>query len=437
MRAEHPSPQFVRENWVNLNGSWDFEFDDNDVGEQEKWYQSHPFSQKINVPFCFQSKLSGIGIIEFHDIVWYRTTVDLPVGFKGKRALLHFGAVDYEATVWVNGEKMIHHVGGHVPFSIDITKVAKEKDNHIVLRVYDDSRDMKQPRGKQYWKEKSESIFYTRTTGIWQTVWLEAVSQTYIGEAFFTPDIDRGEVQLAIHLDGFQRQSDVSLTTRIIFEGTPINEQTVKLYSKESVFTLDVKDKEGQIKKWDPDRPHLYDIALILSIDGQVVDEVQSYFGMRKVATHQGVFYLNNRSYTMRLVLDQGYFEDGILTPPSDEDIKKDVELTKAMGFNGARKHQKVEDPRYLYWCDKLGLLVWGEMANSFGYSEAYVSRFTDEWQKVIKRDYNHPCIVQGFCYTQLTDVEQEINGLLTYRREPKIPIEEIRKIVKGETLTS
>lgn len=399
MRSEHPRPQFARKDWLNLNGVWEFEYDDADRGLGERWQEGNrPFTQSIQVPFAFQSKLSGIGNNDFHDRVWYRRKLTIPESFWNKRILLHFGAVDYEASVWVNGQLVASHEGGHTPFSADITHaLAKDgAENVLVVRARDYSRDVTLPRGKQYWKPDSASIFYTRTTGIWQTVWLEAVSSIHLHKVRMTPDIDKNTIELRFNINGELEGRDLRLKVNISFEGKPVTEDlfSVRLpHETRSVGINDFND-HGLGNWWSPEKPHLYDVTFTLIESGAIErDKVDSYFGMRKISIENGKFCLNNRPYFQKLVLDQGYFPEGNLTPPSDEAIKRDVELTKEMGFNGARKHQKLEDPRYLYWCDKLGLLVWSEAANSYDYSEDYVRRFTAEWQASMERDYNHPCI--------------------------------------------
>lgn len=395
-RAEYPRPQFVRDAWLCLNGEWEFEFDDNDAGERERWYEERALSRNIQVPFCFQSELSGIGDPAFHDIVWYRKQVVLTEAFTGKRVLLHFGAVDYSARVWVNGRLAVTHEGGHTPFSADITDLLQKGANAIVVRAQDYSTDLTLPRGKQYWKECSESIFYTRTTGIWQTVWLEPVEPIHLDMVKLTPDIDNDQIRIQSYVKGCIANAEVGLTTIITFKGQLIAEDTIQLIHTESTrsIKLSAYASEGWKRMWTPASPNLYDIEFVLSVNGQERDRVASYFGMRKISVEQGKLSLNNRPFKMKLVLDQGYFPTGVLTAPTDEDLRQDVELTLAMGFNGARKHQKIEDPRYLYWCDKLGLLVWGEMANAYSYSEAYVARMQKEWQEAVERDYNHPCVV-------------------------------------------
>nr|WP_209973094.1 sugar-binding domain-containing protein [Paenibacillus eucommiae] len=394
-RMDYPRPQFERAEWLNLNGEWEFEFDDEQAGTRGKWFAAHDFSKRIQVPFCFQSSLSGIEDTGFHDVVWYRKKFAIPESYKGQRLILHFGAVDYLSWVWINGQLVKFHEGGHTPFSVDITEQCADGENTIVVKAQDFSQDHTLPKGKQYYAEKSAGIFYTRTTGIWQTVWLEPLSGTCLEKVKLTPYIDSNEIKLRAFMGGSLKQQ-LLLKTVVSFQGSVVAEDTCKVNEAEMVRRIGLHDfnDHGQGRWWSPEKPNLYDVEFTLYEGESVIDQVKSYFGMRKISVEDGKVCLNNRFYYMKLVLDQGYFPDGIMTPPSDEAIKQDVELTKAMGFNGARKHQKVEDPRYLYWCDRLGLLVWGEMANAAAYSENYVRRMTLEWQEVIERDYNHPCIV-------------------------------------------
>ncbi|KAI7256605.1 hypothetical protein KC345_g10958, partial [Hortaea werneckii] len=405
LRGEYPRPQFKRDNWVNLNGEWEFAFDDDNVGSREQWHLgTKPLAQRIQVPFAFQSSLSGIGDPGFHDIVWYRRELEIPEAFEGQEILLHFGAVDYEASVWLNGILVAKHEGGHTPFHAGISAALAPagQPNILVVKAVDYSKDVTLPRGKQYWKSDSASIFYTRTTGIWQTVWMEAVSSVYLGKVKLTPDIDRKSIEVRSYIkgglnsEGNLNSDSLKLQVEISFEGQPISSDMYSVRSTEESRSITLSDfnDHGHGHWWSPEQPNLYDVTFTLLDGGKVLDQVTSYFGMRKISVESGRLCLNNRPYFMKLVLDQGYFPDGNLTPPSDEAIRRDVELTKEMGFNGARKHQKLEDPRYLYWCDKLGLLVWGEAANAYEYSEEYVRRFTQEWQESIERDYNHPAIV-------------------------------------------
>ncbi len=388
-RAEYPRPQFERADWLNLNGEWEFQWDDADAGLREGWYRGERrLAKRIVVPFAFQSKLSGIGETDFHDVMWYRRGFRVPSGWRGKRVLLHFGAVDYRAQVWVNGEKAGDHEGGHVPFNFEITHLLNEGNNTLVVRAEDPSTDRFIPRGKQYWKPKSAGIFYTRTSGIWQTVWLEPVAQSFIRSVRITPDFDSRSVHFQYLLDG--ADSKLQVRARVLYDGQLQAEQSVRVVSARPEATL----KLPEAHSWTPERPNLYDIVFELTAGNDTLDRVESYFGLRKVAARMGRVELNNRPYFLKFVLDQGYWPESLLTPPSDEAIRYDIKMTKAFGFNGARKHQKVEDPRYLYWADRMGLLVSDEMANAYEFSSDYLERFTREWMEVIRRDYNHPSVV-------------------------------------------
>jgi beta-galactosidase/beta-glucuronidase len=410
-RSEYPRPQFRREGWINLNGEWHFAFDDADAGLAESWQnvtaeslraRGSSFGRTIVVPFCYQSELSGIGETAFHDVVWYaRTFGHAPAG--DERLLLHFGAVDYRATVWVNGIQVASHEGGHTPFSADVTD-ALSNENVVVVRAEDPSQDVTIPRGKQYWKEESEGIFYTRTTGIWQTVWLEPVGRRRIGSVRLTPDLGAAALDVQVGVEAFGKGLTLRLT--VAHEGERVLDDHIGLQSAlvERRLPLVTRGEQpqspypgrwGKPPYWSPEEPNLLDLRLeLLDAEDRTLDVVDSYFGMRKIEIRNGRVFLNNRPLYQRLVLDQGYFPDGILTAPTDDDLRRDIELAKEMGFNGARKHQKIEDPRYLYWADRLGFLVWGEMANAYQYSPDYVRRISTEWQDAVRRDYNHPCIV-------------------------------------------
>ena len=296
--------------------------------------------------------------------------------------------MDYEAKVWVNGDFAGSHRGGHVSFSMDITDHLKAGGNTIVLRAWDPSTDRTIPRGKQYWREKSERIWYTRTTGIWQPVWIEAVDAVHVKRLRITPDVDRSQVGIEVFMSRVAPDLKLRLTAKK--DGVVQARSEVDLTQARSAATLALENQQ----LWSPERPNLYDLSVEVVSGGKVLDKVDSYFGQRKVGAHAGKFYLNNAPYYLKLVLDQGYWPDSLLTPPTDEAIQYDIKMTKAFGLNGARKHQKVEDPRWLYWCDKMGFIAWGEMANAYDFSEEYVERFSQEWQEVIARDYNHPSIV-------------------------------------------
>ncbi|QYR23154.1 glycoside hydrolase family 2 [Paenibacillus sp. sptzw28] len=402
-RPEYPRPQFVRDQWINLNGTWDFCFDDHNEGLKQKWYHSFPAERRtIEVPFAFQTKLSGIHDTSFHDMVWYRRTFTVPSDWAGQEVILHFGAVDYRAWIYVNGQMSHYHEGGHVSFSARITHLLNGAENELVLRVEDPSEDQLIPRGKQYWHERSESIFYTRTTGIWQTVWLEAVNESHIDNIKFTPDIDSGDIITEYDIECTSEDgSRYELLTEISFQGELLVSDSFQVFEAYTKRAYNLRNRFAHRSNihdngwyWTPETPNLFDVKFVLKKNGSTVDQVDSYFGMRKVSADNGKFLLNNKKYYQKLILDQGYFPGGLLTAPSDEALKNDIVLAKQMGFNGARKHQKVEDPRYLYWADRLGFLVWGETANCVEFASQAVERLTKEWFEIVNRDYNHPSIV-------------------------------------------
>jgi beta-galactosidase/beta-glucuronidase len=388
-RPEHPQPQFERDAWMNLNGRWDFDFDDQNAGLRENWESgTHRFSRTILIPFCFESRASGIGDTSFHPWAWYRREFAIPAAWKDKHVLLHFGAVDYRAMVWVNSRLAGEHEGGNVPFVFDITDYLKANGPNVVMvRAEDPPTDRYIPRGKQYWEPKSRGIFYTRTSGIWQTVWMEPVSATYLDSVRVTPNME-GIASIYAHVTG--SGPGVSLKTTLSFGGKTVATATADAEQPRVSSIVSTSDP----RLWSPNSPNLYDLTFELFKGDAVVDRVHSYLGFRTVGTDGKRITLNDRPIYPKMVLDQGYWPDTILTPPSDEAIQYDIKMTKEMGFNGARKHQKLADPRYLYWADKLGLLVSSEMANAYLFDDEYVERFTHEWMAAVERDYNHPSII-------------------------------------------
>jgi len=387
-RPEFPEPQFQRQDWVNLNGRWQFEFDDANAGLAEDWAGSgRSFSREIVVPFCFESRLSGIGDTSFHPWVWYRRSFDVPAAWKGRRVLVKFGAVDYRAMIWVNGRLAGSHEGGHTPFGFDVTDLLKPGPNSLTVRAEDPPTDRSIPRGKQYWEPKSRSIFYTRSSGIWQTVWLEGVGQSYLERVTIRPELN-GTVRFEARIA--RPQGDLELHAAISTGGQVVAAGLGRMRGGIALAGAAVADP----RLWSPGSPNLYDVTFELRQGSTVVDRVTSYFGYRSVGVDRGRVTLNGGRTYLKMVLDQGFWPESVLTPPTDEAIQYDIRLTKEMGFNGARKHQKVEDPRYLYWADKMGLLVSGEMANAQVFDEGYVSRFTREWMEAVQRDVNHPSII-------------------------------------------
>ncbi len=420
-RPEHPRPDFERADWINLNGEWEFEIDTGDTGEARGLTAGQKLAGRIRVPFCPESPLSGVGHLDFMDAVWYRKMVSLPRSWSGRRVLLHFGAVDYDATVWVNGREIGRHRGGYVQFSFDITSSLKSGRNEIVLRAVDRVRTGLQPGGKQSDRYESYGCMYRRTTGIWQTVWLEAVGETYIERFSVQPDLDTGHVVFQADVRGPKAQLKV-----IVRDGRRVVAETeVAAAWRGTTGVLRVP----AVRAWSPTDAHLYDLEFVVMSNGGEQDRVRGYFGFRKVYIEGNRFYLNDEVVFQRLVLDQGFYPDGIYTAPTDRALKRDIELSMAMGFNGARLHEKVFEPRFLYWADRLGYLCWGEHANwgmNHNSAEAF-ENFLGEWIEAVQRDRNHPCII-GWCPTNETpNVQRRESIELIYRTtraiDPSRPI--------------
>jgi beta-galactosidase/beta-glucuronidase len=395
----HPRPQFMRGEWTDLCGAWSFAHDDEDCGLRERWYQqAQAFSRTIQVPFPPESRKSGIHETGFHPIVWYSRTFTLRDVPQRERLLLHFGAVDYQAMVWVNGQLVAQHEGGHTPFSADITHALdiNRAEQVIVVRAADEPEDLTQPRGKQTWRHELNEIWYHRTTGIWQPVWLEPVAERYIQSVRLTPHADDSAVEVDISLN--HAAPGARLAVRISFGDVLLadDEYTVSGTSLTRRIALPLERYGIQRHHivWSPEHPHLIDVQFSLHAETGGGDVVRSYFGLRSVGTQGGRFFLNNHPYYLRMVLEQGYWPESLLAAPDENAIRVEVEWIKRLGFNAVRIHQKIEDPRFLYWCDRLGVIVWGEMANAYTFSAGAVTRLMREWLEAVARDYNHPCIV-------------------------------------------
>lgn len=423
-RPEHPRPDFMRDTFCNLNGVWQFAFDDQDEGLAAGWYKpGTSLPLQITVPFCYQSKLSGLGPTdEIHPVIWYRRTFEVPEEMRGGRVLLRFGAVDYAASVYVNGQMAGEHKGGYTPFALDITPYLAEGENDLCVRVQDDP-DCTQPRGKQYWARGLMGCWYTPVSGIWQTVYLEGVGDYAMQRIHVTPDIDRHMFTAEIALDKQPREA-MELELTVSFEGKV--RQTVRVSCHDRTVRVPVdmitRGDLSPMELWTPEHPALYDLKVSLMGGGKTVDSVQTYFGMRKVEVHEGKVYLNNCPLYQRLVLDQGYWPDSLITPPSDEAIRLDLQYTLDFGYNGARKHQKVEDPRYYYWADKMGVLVWGEVPSAYDFSDDSVANLAHTMLEFIDRDFNHPSIItwvplnESWGVRQIyTDARQQATGRMLY----------------------
>lgn len=510
MASPYPRPDFERANllWKSLNGAWDFLFDDDDAGLSERWQlnglpeqavvtgaglagpghgaESESITQRIaagtqnlikdnlafrgsgsttnkkrhiQVPFVFQAPASGINERGDHEVLWYERSIEEPrtaeAKDRGDRVLLRFGAVDYEAKIWLGGQYVGGHRGGHVPFDVDVTDAldsAPAGPQRLTIRVYDSAYDLTQPRGKQYWGAKPESIFYTPSGGIWQSVWLETVPSARLADSSFgtvlrSHDIDSGNLQAQIAVLGRKAGHQYSVELEASFGGVTVATSPRTHLPKEkdhASLALSMRLSQQQLSSlpepvrqkapvdnqrcwrdglalWSPEYPQLYDLTLRLyDSSDKLVDEVKTSTGMRSLSwTHgDGALHLNGRPIFQALVLDQGYWPDTFMTAPSQDSLKADIELIKKMGFNGCRKHQKVEDPVFYYWADRLGFLVWGEMANAYQFSHDYVERFDQEWIESVKRDINHPSIVtwtpvnESWAYTSLKDSVDQRNHI-------------------------
>jgi beta-galactosidase/beta-glucuronidase len=392
----YPRPQLRREEWISLNGEWEFAIDPAGTWRLPGDVQ---WTRTIRVPFSPETPASGIGDTGFYRTCWYRRQVQLPPLAAAQWLILHFGAVDYTATVWVGGRYVASHRGGYTPFSCNLTHAVCGSDTcDIVVRVEDDPLDLAKPRGKQDWQEEPHSIWYPRTTGIWQTVWLEIVPSTHLARVAFTPNLARWEIGIEAWAEGEPRQPlRLAVTLKSGDTLLAADSYTVvagEVHRRIALSDPGIDDSRNELL-WSPESPHLIDVQLDLWGErGELIDRARSYTALRTAATQRGRFILNNRPYHLRMVLDQGYWPETGLTAPDDEALRRDVQLARRMGFNGVRKHQKIEDPRYLYWADRLGLCIWEEMPSAYRFTPDSIDRLTDEWKQAITRDYSHPCIV-------------------------------------------
>lgn len=390
-RPEYPRPQFERDAWVNLNGKWTYVFDFGKSGLERKFHQSKGFDGEILVPFCPESKLSGVEYKDFIEEMWYHRKITVPEDWTGKNVMLNFGGVDYYATIYIDGKEAGKHWGGTVSFAIDVTRfVEPGKEHDLVVRVIDDRRSFFQPSGKQVGDYYASGPNYTRTTGIWSTVWMEAVAPNGLRGVYIVPDLDQKRFVVRPDFYGVGQRQKLRVTVKD--GGKSVSSLTVPA-TQGGTAVLPLKN----VKTWSPESPFLYDIEFdVLDADGKVIDHVYSYSGMRKIHIEGDQVYLNNEPLFQRLVLDQGFYPDGLWTAPTDADLKRDIELSQAAGFNGARLHQKVFEERFHYWADKLGYLTWGESA-SWGMHTGRVEtarNFIGEWQEIVIRDRNHPSII-------------------------------------------
>ena len=394
MNHGYPRPQLRRAEWTSLDGPWRFRFDDERRFSAPGQIQDWPL--RINVPFAPEAEASGIGDQRFHAACWYEREFDCRPG--ADRVILRFGAVDYAAQVWVNGRLVATHEGGHTPFWADITESLDPSGRQTVsVRAEDDPQDLTKPRGKQDWQEQPHSIWYPRTTGIWQTVWLERVGRSYVEKIRWTPRLEGFSIGLELRVAG-DRSEDLWVEVLLWHRERLLARDRYQVVDREvdRIVVLSdpgIDDYRNELL-WSPERPTLIAAQVRLLHGETVLDEFDSYTALRSVHILRDRFMLNGRPYLLRLVLDQGYWPRTLMTAPDDEAFRRDVELVKAMGFNGVRKHQKLEDPRYLYWADRLGIVVWSEMPSAYRFTRTAIRRTVREWTEAIDRDYSHPCVI-------------------------------------------
>jgi beta-galactosidase/beta-glucuronidase len=392
----YPRPQLQRANWTSLNMKWGFAIDENAEWRSPQEVQ---WQTTINLPFSPETPASGVHNTGFYKAVWYHIKLQKPKLRDDERLMLHFGAVDHEARVWIDDNLVATHEGGYTPFSVDITDYLKGEDYLITVRAYDDPQDLAKPRGKQDWRLEPHSIWYPRTTGIWQTVWLEKVPRRRISKVRWSANVPKWELDLQVELEEAQSESPLRLRVRLSAKDLTLAEDTYTVTCKtvqRKIVLPDpgIDDYRNELF-WSPESPTLIDAQLeLIDQDDNVIDTVTSYTAMRTVFIEGDRLVMNGRPIMLRFLLDQGYWIEGGLTAPNDEAYRKDIELVKAMGFNGVRKHQKIEDPRFLYWADRMGLLVWEEMPSAYKFSADTITRLSREWTEAIERDVSHPCII-------------------------------------------
>ena len=392
----YPRPQLRRAGWVSLDGAWDFALD-----PEARWTRPDEvaWDRRIVVPFAPETPASGVGETGFLRACWYRRTFEAPALGPSERLLLRFGAVDYAATVWIDGQPAGGHDGGYTPFAVDVTPfLTGPGPCTVIVRAEDDPHDLAKPRGKQDWQRQPHSIWYPRTTGIWQTVWLERLPATSIETLRWTSNLEAWEIGVEVQLDG-QSRDDLRLTVQLFVGEDVLADDSYAVVAGEVHRGIALSDPGiddfRNTLLWSPNSPTLIRAELRLwSAGGELVDAVDSYTALRSIGLQGDRFLLNGRPLRLRMVLDQGYWPETGLTPPDEAALRRDIELAQAMGFNGVRKHQKVEDPRYLHWADRLGLLVWGEMPSAYRFTKRGVGRVVDEWRAVLERDLSHPCLI-------------------------------------------
>ena len=432
-RNEYPRPQFRRDEWLALNGEWEFEFDDIHDGEIRGLHTGEvKLNTNINVPFSYQYEESGIGDLSAHDTVWYRRS--FKIGDISKRALLCFNGSDYITDVWINGYHALYHVGGFTPFKADISPFVKEGENNIVVKCFD-SLDLSVPRGKQSWTGEQFACWYYPNTGIWQSVWIEFFGDDCVDTYSIIPDIDAGTVSGEIEtLYGVADEMEITVTRNDLL----VNQLRVAVRGKSVKYSMDMHDRNtlDKLALWTPERPYLYLMDIVLYKNGKEIDRAHTRFGMRKISVNEyGQICLNNRPYYQKLILDQGYWKESGLTPPSVGALEKDIRLCKQMGFNGARKHQKIEDPYWYYLADEIGFLTWCEMPSAYDFCEREILSYIKEWSDTVAYAKNFTSTI---AYVPLNE-SWGIQQILTDKRQQDLAraMYYIAKTVDGTRLVS
>ena len=396
-RREHPRPQFIREDFLSLDGQWDFAFDDQNEGLKNKWFHQFPESRKIEVPFTYETQLSGIDEQEQHSVVWYEKT--FIVDDLDNRVLTFEGS-DYYTKVWLNGELLGDHRGAYERFSFDLADYLVEGENRITVRIVDSLMN-EQPRGKQTWKEETFGCWYVGTTGIWKSVWLEKAAFNGLRAVKMTPDFDNDCIILEPSVKNkalLPTDKNYFFEATVTFKGELVSYHRSLFVHEMSPIQMETrikKDSNWGTQRWSPHEPNLYDVTFkLFDESNNEIDSVVSYFGMRKISIENGKVLLNNEQLYQRLILDQGYWPESGLTPPSIDALEKDLDLTIESGYNGLRKHQKIEDERFMYLCDTKGLLVWVEMPSTYIFNDLAMTNLADEWRQIVEQHYNHPSVI-------------------------------------------
>lgn len=454
-KKDYPRPQFVRDNWENLNGIWEFAFDDANKGEKEMWFQSFPKEKEIRVPFTYETRLSGIGDESRHDYVWYHREFTVDASKLDKNCyVLHFEGSDFLTKVWVNGQFAGSHRGGYARFSFDVTNLIQDGSNDLVVKV-EDCYDIQQPRGKQRWIPNNFGCWYVQTTGIWKTVWAEYVPVYHVKNVKMTPHLKDFslEVEACVEVPEALRDGRFVLEIIVSFGDELIHRGFYSVLKERVCTTIDLYARKGDtlewgVATWSPEWPNLYDIEFRLiecvnagATTSQMAeskellwDDVGSYFALREITIEGSNILLNGTPLYQRLILDQGYWKDSHLTPPDEEALIGDIDKIQALGYNGLRKHQKTEDERFLYWCDVKGMLVWSEVPAAYRFTDYAVEEFTKEWMEIVKQNYNHPCIITwtpfneswGLNHVKTSRVEQHFTEAvyhLTKSFDPHRPV--------------